>query len=283
MKDQNPVGEETPLEKWDRAKTLMLESLYKPDHQLRSCAYNQGCKEELLDIRDQVVELVKHMMNPHTQPLEFGKKNNFKIIMKTRLLLLSMICSFASYASAAPPVVSGVTASQRTGTKIVDVTYNLALDAGQTAFVELWFSPDNGLTFPVRCTAVSGDVNASVTAGNAKSVVWNAEADWDQKFTNNGKIRVIATYGNQPSGFAGTGSGGGSGSGSGSGYGNLNSVPWSPYFVKFYNGAGSTWQNHAVPIVDPGPNGIPGDGDDGAADAAEVAAHLPPGAVSRRR
>jgi len=78
MKDQNPVGEETPLEKWDRAKTLMLESLYKPDHQLRSCAYNQGCKEELLDIRDQVVELVKHMMNPHTQPLEFGKKNNFK-------------------------------------------------------------------------------------------------------------------------------------------------------------------------------------------------------------
>ena len=76
MKDQGSVNEETPFEKWDRARTLMLESLYKPDHQLRSCAFNQGCKDEMMDIRDQVVELVKHMINPHTPPLEFGKKNN---------------------------------------------------------------------------------------------------------------------------------------------------------------------------------------------------------------
>ena len=180
--------------------------------------------------------------------------------MKTRLLLLSMICAFASSATAAPPDVTNINASQRTGTKLVDVTYNLALDPGQTAFVELWFSPDNGLTFPVRCTAISGDVNASVTAGTGKSVVWNAEADWDQQFTNNGKIRVIATYGNEASGFAGSGSS--SGGGSGSGYGNLNAVPWNPYFVGFNNGAGFTWQNHAVPIVDPGPDGISGNGDD---------------------
>jgi len=183
--------------------------------------------------------------------------------MKTRLLLLSMICAFASSATAAPPDVTNINASQRAGTKLVDVTYNLALDAGQTAFVELWFSPDNGLTFPVRCTAVSGDVNASVTAGNAKSVVWNAEADWDQQFTNNGKIRVIATYGNQPSGFAGSGSGGGGGSGSGSGYGNLNSVPWNPYYEP-YSGAGgaTTWTNYAVPVTDPGPDQTTGTADD---------------------
>ena len=159
--------------------------------------------------------------------------------MKTRLLLLSMICAFASSATAAPPDVTNIIASQRSGTKLVDITYNLALDPGQTAFVELWFSPDNGLTFPVRCTAITGDVNASVTAGNGKSVVWNAEADWDQQFTNNGKIRVIATYGNQPSGFAGSGSGGGGGSGSGSGYGNLNSVPWNPYYEPFLDAGGA--------------------------------------------
>ena len=89
--------------------------------------------------------------------------------MKTRLLLLSMACSFAYMVSAAPPVVSGITASQRTGTKLVDVTYNLTLDAGQKAFVELWFSPDNGLTFPVRCTAITGAVDANVTAGTNKA------------------------------------------------------------------------------------------------------------------
>ena len=66
----------TDLEKWDRAKTLMLESLYKPDSKLRGCAYNQECKDELMEIRDEVIEMVREMKNPHTPPLEFGKKNN---------------------------------------------------------------------------------------------------------------------------------------------------------------------------------------------------------------
>ena len=77
MKDQKTLDEtETQQQKWDRAKTLMLESLYKPDHQLRSCAFNQECKDELMEIRDQVVEMVRDMPNPHTPPLAFGKKNN---------------------------------------------------------------------------------------------------------------------------------------------------------------------------------------------------------------
>ncbi len=66
----------TDLEKWDRAKTLMLESLYKPDTKLRGCAYNQECYDEMIEIRDQVIELVRDMVNPHAPPLEFGKKNN---------------------------------------------------------------------------------------------------------------------------------------------------------------------------------------------------------------
>ena len=128
---------------------------------------------------------------------------------------MSMLVSFATVTYAAPPAVSGVTASQRTGTKIVDITYNLVLDTGQSAFVELWFSPDNGLTYPIRCIDIQGDVDANVSGGNGKTVEWNAESDWDQKFTNAGKIRVIATYGDAPSGFGGSGStgpGGGSGS-----------------------------------------------------------------------
>ena len=67
---------ETELERWDRAKTLMLESLYKPDSKLRGCAYNQGCKDYLMEIRDQVIEMVREMPNPHADPIPFGKKNN---------------------------------------------------------------------------------------------------------------------------------------------------------------------------------------------------------------
>ena len=66
---------ETELERWDRAKTLMLESLYKPDNKLRGCAYNQGCKDYLMEIRDEVIEMVRDMPNPHAEPLAFGKKN----------------------------------------------------------------------------------------------------------------------------------------------------------------------------------------------------------------
>ena len=66
----------TDLEKWDRAKTLLLESLYKPDDRLRGCAFNQGCKDELMVIRDEVIEMVRDMPNPNTPPLAFGKKNN---------------------------------------------------------------------------------------------------------------------------------------------------------------------------------------------------------------
>ena len=67
---------ETALEKWDRGKTLLIESLYKPDSKLRGCAYNQGCYDEMMELRDSVIEYVKNIPNPHTPPLEFGKKNN---------------------------------------------------------------------------------------------------------------------------------------------------------------------------------------------------------------
>ena len=67
---------ETKQEKWERGKTLMLESLHKPDDRLRGCAHNQECFHELLEIRDEVLEIVTNMPNPHIPPLAFGKKNN---------------------------------------------------------------------------------------------------------------------------------------------------------------------------------------------------------------
>ena len=68
MKDQNSVSDrETSFEKWDRAKSLFLESLYKPDSELRACAHNQKCFNELMEIRESVLDIVKDMPNPKTQ------------------------------------------------------------------------------------------------------------------------------------------------------------------------------------------------------------------------
>jgi len=70
---------ETKQEKWDRGKTLFLESVYKPDDRLRGCAHNQECFHELMEIRDEVIEMVRAMPNPHTPPLVSGQKNNIEI------------------------------------------------------------------------------------------------------------------------------------------------------------------------------------------------------------
>ena len=76
MKYQNAIQEkETKFEKWDRGKALFLESLYKADHQLRGCSHNQKCYNELMEIREEVIELVKGMDNPHAPKLKPGDKN----------------------------------------------------------------------------------------------------------------------------------------------------------------------------------------------------------------
>ena len=69
---------ETKQEKWERGKTLMLESLHKPDDRLRGCSHNQECYHELMEIRDQVIEMVREMPNPHSPQIKipFGQKNN---------------------------------------------------------------------------------------------------------------------------------------------------------------------------------------------------------------
>ena len=67
---------ETKQDKWNRGRTLFLESVHKPDHELRGCAHNQECFHELMEIREQVIKLVQELDNPHTPPLAFGKKKN---------------------------------------------------------------------------------------------------------------------------------------------------------------------------------------------------------------
>ena len=77
MKDQKTLDEtETTQDKWNRGKPLFLESVYKPDHHLISCAHNKKCFHELMAIRDEVIEMVREMPTPNTPPLAFGKKNN---------------------------------------------------------------------------------------------------------------------------------------------------------------------------------------------------------------
>ena len=55
---------ETKQEKWERGKTLFLESVYKPDDRLRGCAHNQKCYHELMEIREMAIEWARQLSNP---------------------------------------------------------------------------------------------------------------------------------------------------------------------------------------------------------------------------
>lgn len=60
MKDQNSIEDiETKQEKWNRSVDLFIESVLKPDPQLRQCAHNQKCYHELMDLRNDVIRYLK--------------------------------------------------------------------------------------------------------------------------------------------------------------------------------------------------------------------------------
>ena len=77
MKDQKSLDEKlTSYEKWDRARAIFIESLMRPDNHLRSCAHNQQCYDELMQIRDDVIDKTRNMINPRVPPADFGAKND---------------------------------------------------------------------------------------------------------------------------------------------------------------------------------------------------------------
>ena len=60
MHDQGSVEkDESPSVKYQRALDLFTESVLAPDHKLRGCAHNQGCYDQLMEIREHVLEYLK--------------------------------------------------------------------------------------------------------------------------------------------------------------------------------------------------------------------------------
>ena len=82
MRDQGSVGSESSEIKYDRALSLFEESVLAPDHKLRGCAHNQGCFDELMEIREHVLKYVKTLreITHHTNPDESDDIETAKLI-----------------------------------------------------------------------------------------------------------------------------------------------------------------------------------------------------------
>ena len=83
MKDQNSIDvTETSTQKYERALDLFTESVLKPDDDLRGCAHNQGCYEQLMEIRQHVLDYLKTLkeVTHHTKADESDEIETEKLI-----------------------------------------------------------------------------------------------------------------------------------------------------------------------------------------------------------
>lgn len=95
------------------------------------------------------------------------------------------------------PIVSNVQIGQRTGTKLVDITYDVAYGGGSvTVWVDV--SNDGGRSYIVPAKTFSGHIGQGVSPGTARAMVWNAEADFDGTLTDQLRVRVQARAGTIP-------------------------------------------------------------------------------------
>ncbi len=92
--------------------------------------------------------------------------------------------------SAAAPTVSNIRASQRAGTKLVDIWYDCADADGDQLIVALAVEADGS---PVTATSLSGDYGGNILPGSNKRIVWDSGADWNGQFSASVRVQVTVT------------------------------------------------------------------------------------------
>ena len=88
-------------------------------------------------------------------------------------LIVALASTIAGSATAAP-VVTNLTASQRTGTKLVDIAYDVAAPGFAAVTVSLEISSDAGATWTVPATSATGHVGPGVAPGRGQAHRWGA-------------------------------------------------------------------------------------------------------------
>lgn len=115
-----------------------------------------------------------------------------RIYLNPVFLVFWLICFLPTDSCLGAPIVSNVSPSQRTGTKLMDITYDVSAPGATTVIVTLEVSDDGGATFLVPVIRVSGAVGMRVTPGAGRTLTWDAGVDWPRKFSSQMRFRIKA-------------------------------------------------------------------------------------------
>lgn len=159
-------------------------------------------------------------------------------ILKFLPLAAALTCG--SLAFAVPPVITNVTASQRAGTKLVDIYYDITDEDGDLMKVRVEISDNDGRTYSIPAFSLTGDIGDNIASGTGKHIVWDAGTDWDGEYSDLMRVKVFAIdakgfpgmeWGNEvpPGGFL-LGQDGGA---EGSGPSRHVNIPWSYWLTKY--------------------------------------------------
>ncbi len=139
-----------------------------------------------------------------------------------------------------PPAITNVRASQREGTKLVDIYYDAADADGDLLKVRIEISDNDGAKYSVPAFSLTGDIGEGVAPGTGKHIVWDAGTDWDGEYSDQMRVKVFAIdaqgfpgmeWGSEvpPGGFLMGQDGGAEGSGPSR---HVN-IPWSYWLGKY--------------------------------------------------
>ena len=96
----------------------------------------------------------------------------------------------------ANPEVTNVQALQRTdGSMLVDISYDLEDADGDAVTISINVSDDDGFTYTVNATSLTGDTCSGITSGTGKSIVWDAGTDVPGVSGTEYRVKVIADDG----------------------------------------------------------------------------------------
>ena len=139
-----------------------------------------------------------------------------------------------------PPAITNVRASQREGTKLVDIYYDAADADNDLLKVRIEISDNDGAKYSVPAFSLTGDIGEGIAPGTGKHIVWDAGTDWDGEYSDQMRVKVFAIdaqgfpgmeWGNEvpPGGFLMGQDGGAEGSGPSR---HVN-IPWSYWLGKY--------------------------------------------------
>ncbi|MGN0826396.1 MAG: formylglycine-generating enzyme family protein [Kiritimatiellia bacterium] len=159
--------------------------------------------------------------------------------MKTKFVYLFALFALPLVANT-PPVITNVRASQREGTKLVDIYYDAADADGDLLKIRVEISDNDGAKYSVPAFSLSGDIGEGIAIGTNKHIVWNAGKDWDGEYSDQMRVKIYAIdaqgfpgleWGNEvpPGGFLMGQDGGAEGSGPSR---HIN-IPWSYWLSKY--------------------------------------------------